>query len=329
MTMRITRLIGAALAGLLALMQAWAVHAQSDDTWPNRPITLVVPAGAGAGTDVLAREMASRLALALKQSVIVDNKPGGSGIPATTSVVRAPADGYTLLYTNGSFTVMAPALLKSVPYDVTKDITPIAQTVVGGVLLLVNKDFPAKNLKELVDYARANPGLNYGTWGVGSSGHLVMEWLKKQAGLQMTHVPYRQTPQLLTELTSGVIKVGWADPSSPVPFIESGRIRGIAISGNVRVPRTPDVPTMGEQGYPFDAVGWFGMFAPQGTPAAIIDRLSAEVSKIQRLPEVAARMAALNFEPPPVKTAAQFKAIVANDLLMWRKIVQDAGITPE
>lgn len=329
MTTRIQRLIGAALLGLSTLLPSWTVHAQGSDAWPSRPITLVVPAAAGAGTDLLARELATRLSVALKQSIIVDNKPGASGIPATTAVVRAAPDGYTLLYTNGSFAVMAPALLKSIPYDVTKDITPIAQTAVGGVLLLVNKDFPAKNLKELVDYARANPGMTYGTWGIGSSGHLVMEWIKKQAGIQMTHVPYRQTPQLLTELSAGVLKVGWADPSSPVPFIESGKIRGIAISGNVRVPRTPDIATMGEQGYQFDAVGWFGLFAPQGTPQAILDLLSAEVNKIQRLPEIAAKMAALNFEPPPVKSAAQFKSIVSNDLQMWRKIVLDAGISPE
>jgi tripartite-type tricarboxylate transporter receptor subunit TctC len=325
----IHRRIGAALLGLLAALQPWPTQAQSADSWPSRPITLVVPAAAGAGTDLLARELAVRLAVALKQGVIVENKPGASGIPATTAVVRAAPDGYTLLYTNGSFAVMAPALLKNIPYDVTKDITPIAQTAVGGVLLLVNKDFPARNLKELVDYARANPGLTYGTWGIGSSGHLVMEWLKKQAGVQMTHVPYRATPQLLTELTSGVLQVAWADPSSPVPFIESGKIRGVAISGNVRVPRTPDIATMGEQGYQFDAVGWFGLFAPQGTPAAIVERLSAEVNRIQRLPEIAAKMAQMNFEPPPVKSAAQFKSIVANDLQMWRKIVLDAGITPD
>ena len=327
--MRIHRLIAAALLGLCALAPFQTVHAQGSDSWPSRPITLVVPAAAGAGTDLLARELAPRLSVALKQSVIVDNKPGASGIPATTTVVRAAPDGYTLLYTNGSFAVMAPALLKSVPYDVTRDIAPIAQTAVGGVLLLVNKDFPVRNLRDLADYARANPGMTYGTWGIGSSGHLVMEWFKKQAGVQMTHVPYRQTPQLLSELASGVLKVGWADPSAPVPFIESGRIRGIAISGNVRVPRTPDIPTMGEQGYPFDAVGWFGLFAPQGTPQAIIDLLSTEVNRVQRSPEIAARMSTMNFEPPPVKTPAQFRTIVANDLQTWRKIVQDANITPE
>lgn len=325
----VIRRAGALITCLAGLLHGAPALAQNGDTWPNRPITMVVPTAAGAGTDLLARELASALSEALRQNVVVDNRPGASGVPATAAVVRAAPNGYTLLYTNGSFAVMAPALLKDVPFDVTRDIVPIAQTAVGGVLLLANKDFPARNLRELVDYARANPGLTYGTWGIGSSGHLVMEWLKRQAGVDMVHVPYRQTPQLLGELSSGVLRVGWADPGSPVPFIESGRIRGIAISGNVRVPRTPDIATMGEQGYPFDAVGWFGLFAPAGIPAAIVERLSAEVNRFQRRPEVATRMAALNFEPPPVKTPAQFKAIVQNDYQMWRKIVQDAGIKPE
>ena len=325
----VIRRAGALITCLAALLYGVSTPAQTGDAWPNRPITMVVPTAAGAGTDILARELASALSEALRQNIVVDNRPGASGVPATAAVVRAAPNGYTLLYTNGSFAVMAPALLKDVPFDVTRDIVPIAQTAVGGVLLLANKDFPARNLRELVDYARANPGLTYGTWGIGSSGHLVMEWLKRQAGVDMVHVPYRQTPQLLGELSSGVLRVGWADPGSPVPFIESGRIRGIAISGNVRVPRTPDIATMGEQGYPFEAVGWFGLFAPAGIPPAIVERLSAEVNRFQRRPEVAARMAALNFEPPPVKTPAQFKAIVQNDFQMWRRIVQDAGIKPE
>ncbi len=319
----------AALLSFPILLAHSPAFAQSKEAWPNKPITIVVPAAAGGGTDIMARELASRLSQALKQPIIIDNKPGASGIPGTSAVVRAAPNGYTFLFTNASFAVMAPALVKSLPYDVAKDLAPIAQTAVGGVLLLVNKDFPAKNLKELVEYAKANPGLNYGSWGVGSSGHLTMEWLKKKADLQMTHVPYRQTPQLLTEMASGVIQIGWADPGSPVSFLSQGKIRGIAISGNSRVPRTPDIATMGEQGYGFDAVGWMGLFAPAGTPAAIIERLEAEIMAIQRHPDTVAKMATLNFEPPPVKTSAQFKTIVANDLRLWRKIVADAGIVQE
>ena len=314
----------------LALLATQAGFAQQTDVWPSRPITMIVPASAGSGTDILAREMARRLGQALGQNVIVDNKVGGSGVIGTQAVVRSKADGYTLLYTNGSNTVMAPALLKSVPYDVVRDLVPVAQTAVGGVLLLVNKDFPAKNLRELVDLVKASPGKHtYGSWGVGSSGHLIMEWLKKQTGMQISHVPYRQVPQLLTELAAGGLQIGWADPSSPVSFIESGKVRGIAISGTAHVPRTASIATMGEQGYPFESVGWFGVFAPPGTPAAIVQRLTAEINKIQKLPESADKMAALNFEPPPVKTAEQFGAIVAADLQTWKKLVVDAGITPE
>lgn len=316
------------VAALATLWTAAVAQAQPADAWPSRPITLIVPASAGSGSDLMAREMAHRLGQALKQSIIVDNKPGGSGVVGTNAVVRAAPDGYTLLYTNGSFTVMAPALLKSVPYDVARDLVPIAQTAVGGVLLLVNKDFPARNLRELVDYVKAHPGgLTYGSWAVGSSGHLIMEWLKKQTSMQIAHVPYRQVPQLLTELSTGVLQIGWADPSAPVPFIESGKIRGIAISGNTRVSRTPNIATMGEQGFPFDSVGWFGMFAPAGTPAAIVERLTAEVNRIQAMPDTAAKMAAMNFEPPPVKTSAQFRSIVLKDLQTWKKLVTDAGIT--
>lgn len=252
---------------------------------------------------------------------------GASGIIGTQAVVKAEPNGYTILYTNGSFAVMAPATLKSVPYDIKRDLTPIAQTAVGGVLLLVNKSFPAQNLKELIAEVKSKPDrYAYATWGTGSSGHLTMEWLKKQTGMKINHVPYRTVPQVLSDLTSGALQIAWADPVSPVPLIEKGLIRGIAIVGNVRAPRTKVIATMGEQGHPFSAVGWFGIFAPAGVPQAIAARLTAEVNKIQASEEMAKFMARLNLEPPPVKTQAQFRDIVANDLIVWKKIVDDAGI---
>lgn len=314
---------------LAALATADVAFAQPD-SWPSRPITMILPASAGSGTDLLAREMANRLGAALKQTIIVDNKPGASGIIGTQAVVRAAPNGYTLLYTNGTNTVMAPALLKNIPYDVQRDLTPVAQTVVGGVILLVSNDFPAKNLSELVQQVKANPGkYTYGSWAVGSSGNLIMEWLKHQTGMQINHVPYRQTTQLITDLTSGLIKIGWTDPAAPVPFIESGKLRAIAVSGGVRLPRTPDVPTMGEQGYPFEAVGWFGVFVPVGTPKPIVQRLSDEINKIQSQPDMAAKLAFFNVGPSPLKSPDQFRAVIASDLQTWKKIVTDAGITLE
>jgi tripartite-type tricarboxylate transporter receptor subunit TctC len=316
-------------ASIAALAAGPAVLAQGDH-WPARPVTMVVPASAGSGTDMMAREMANRLAAVLKQSVIVENKPGASGILGTQAVTRAAPDGYTILYSNGTNTVMAPALLRSLPYDVQRDLVPVAQTAEGGVILLVNNDFPAKDLKELIAVVKANPNkYTYGSWAIGSSGHLTMEWLKHQTGMQISHVPYRQTPQLITELATGTLKIGWTDPAAPVPFLEVGKIRAIAVTGTVRLPRTPKVPTLGEEGYAFDSVGWFGIFAPAGTPKAIVQRLNEEINKIQSQPDMAARVRSLNIAPPPVRSPDDFRAIVAKDLQMWKKIVADAGITSD
>lgn len=301
-----------------------------NEAWPSRPITMVVPASVGSGTDLLARELASRLTAALRQNILVDNKPGASGIIGTQAVVRAPADGYTILYTNGTNTVMAPALLKSLPYDIQKDLTPVAQTVAGGVFLLVNPGLPVRNLADLIQLVNASPDkYTYGTWAVGSSGHLTMEWLKKKTGMQIAHVPYRQTPQMMAELADGSLKIAWVDPAAPLPLIEAGKLRPIAVTGAHRLPRTPQVPTMGEQGHEFNAVGWFGVFAPAATPRQIIQRLSEEINKIQAQPEMVSRALQMNVSPSQLRTPAEFASVVANDLRMWRGIVNDADIVRE
>ncbi|MFC7408198.1 Bug family tripartite tricarboxylate transporter substrate binding protein [Hydrogenophaga atypica] len=318
-----------ALAAVMASLAPWA-QAQTSDVWPSRPITLVVASGAGSGVDLAAREMAQKLSASLKQPVVVENKPGGSGMLAGSMVARAKADGYTLLYSNASFVTVAPAVIKNMTYDPVKDLTPLAQTAVGGIILMVNKDVPANNLKELVALVKANPErYNYATWGNGSAGQLTMEWLKQKAGLKMEHIPYKTTPQIVNDLASGVLQIGWSDPGTPVPMIEANKIKGIAISGNNRVPRTRNVATMGEQGYPFDSVGWFGMFGPANLPKPITDRLNAEINKVQASAEMAKRMETMNFEPPPVKTADEFKAIIAADVKMWATIAKDANISGE
>lgn len=316
-----------ALSGIAGIA---ATSASAQEAWPGQRIQMIVPASAGSGTDIMARKMSDSLGIALKTTFVVENRPGASGVLGTNAVVKAPPDGNTLLYTNASFAVIAPALLKSMPYNPVRDLVPIAQTAAGGVFLVVNKDLPARNLKELIELVKANPATySYGTWGPGSSGHLKMEWLKKQTGMVMPHVPYRAVPQLLTDLVSGALKIGWADPSSPLSFLKSGALRGIAISGTVRGPQVPDVPTMGEQGYPFEQVGWFGMFAPAGTPGPIVQRLTIEVNKIQASAAMTKLMHTLNLEPPPVKSQAQFRDIVSADLKVWAKIAADSGIKLE
>lgn len=311
------------LAGPLAApVLVWA------DTWPARPIKLVIPAAAGTGSDLIARQMAERLGAALKQPVIVDNKPGASGLIATRAAMSAPPDGYTLLYSNASATVMYAAMKPDLGIDFTKDVIPIGLTAYGGVFLLVHPDFPARNLKELIEAVKANPGkYSYGSWAVGSNGHLTMEWLKKQTGMKIDHVPYKSMPSLLAELASGIVPIAWTDPISSVPFIQSGKVRAIAVNGDVRTPQLPQLATMGEQGHPFTLMGWQGLFAPAGTPDAIVRRLNAEVAKIQSSPELKAQFLKMNTVAPPAQTPEQFRAMIARDLDGWRRIAQDAKIT--
>jgi tripartite-type tricarboxylate transporter receptor subunit TctC len=325
---RIRRLILSGLVGAFTATLPLALHAQ--DAWPNKPITLVVASGAGSGVDVMARDLAQKLSSVLGQTIVVDNKPGASGQIAGQSVSRAKPDGYTLLYSNASFIAVTPAVVAKMNHDPVKDLTPIAQTAVGGIILMVNKNLPANNLQELVALVKANPKkYTYATWGEGSSAHLTTEWLIKRAGLAMDHVPYKTVPQVVNDLVSGVLDIGWADPSTPVPMIEAKQIKGIAISGNVRVPRTAAIATMGEQGHPFDAVGWFGLLGPADMPPALVQRLNREVNKILQSPETVKKMETLNFEPPPNKSAEEFKRIVARDVATWASIAGNLNLKRE
>ncbi len=321
--------LGSLAFSLAPLAQAQA-QAPAQDNWPSKPITMIVASGAGSGVDAMARELAQKLGLALGQTIVVDNKPGASGQVAGQLVARAKPDGYTLLYSNASFIAVTPALIAKMNHDPVKDLTPIAQTAVGGVIMMVNKNVPANNLQELVALVKANPNkYSYGTWGEGSSGHLTTEWLKKKAGLVMEHIPYKTVPQVVTDLASGVLQIGWADPGTPVPMLEAKQIKGIAMSGTVRVPRTPSVATMGEQGYPFDAVGWFGVMGPADMPPALAQRLNREINKILQTPEMAKKMESQNFEPPPNKSVDEFRKIIVRDIATWKSIASDINLKLE
>jgi len=319
-------LVAAVLCATALVVSYSPGRAQAQEHWPTHPIQLIVASSAGSGTDALARIMAKRLSESLKQPVLVDNRPGGSGVIGTNAVAKASADGYTLLYTTASNIVVSPAVLKSVP-DPRKSLMPVAQTAVGGIFLLVSPDLPVHSLPELVQFVKSHPGqYSYGSQTVGSAGNLMMEWLKMQTGMKTDHVAYRTATQLLTELSSGVLKIAFADPAAPVPFLRSGKVRAVAIAGNAHAPQFPAVKTMGEQGYKFDAVGWFGVFAPAGTDPAIVKRLNDEINKVQTDPGMAAMMNTMNFAPPPVTTPAQFTSIVDNDMKVWAKIAADASI---
>jgi tripartite-type tricarboxylate transporter receptor subunit TctC len=314
----------ALVAGLCAGAGALA---QSADDWPNKPVRLIVPSLPGAASDVFARAIADRLRPVLNQQVLVDNRPGASGIIAAKAVMQSPADGYTLLYGTASSTVMIAALKPDLGIDFTKDLAPVAATFFGGVLLAVNPDVPAKNLKELIALVKSRPDqCSYASWGLGSNGHLTMEWLKSQTGMRTQHVPYKGIAPILTELSSGVVQIGWVDLVGSLPFIQSGRIRPIAANGTVRTAQLPELATMGEQGYPFPGTGWQGILAPKGTPPAIIGRLNAEINKILASSEMKDLTVKFNVEPPVARSTEQFRELLVRDLGVWKKIVADGNI---
>ena len=304
--------------------------ASAQAPWPARPVRMIVGSAAGGGTDLFARLLAERFGALFGQAFIVDNKPGANGLLASEAAARAPADGYTLLFSYAGAMLINPMLHNKKNLDPLKDFEPIAQVGAVGNVLVVNAAFPVRNLKELAAYAKANPGkLSYGSWGIGSGGHLTMESFLASAGLQMTHAPYKGVAPLTSDLLGGVLQVGWIDVSSQVQQIQSGKLRAIAVSGTDHMPQLPDVPTMAEQGFPFDTMSWYGLFAPARTPADIVRQLHAASLKTIALPEFRARLASFNIANPPAPSIEEFRQRIAQDTRVWAGIVQAAGVKAE
>jgi len=288
----------------------------------------VVPTAAGGGTDTIARMFADVLGKALKQPFIIDNRPGANGLLGAENVLGAPADGYRLLFTYTAAMVVNPVLLKKPPFDPLKDFAPVAQIGRGGNIMMVRKDLPVSNLKEFVDYAKASPGkLNYCSWGAGSGGHLTMEVLMKQAGLTMTHVPYKGSMPCNQDLVGGQVDANWSDVSTSIALVQAGRVKALASSTPTRLPQLPDVPTLNEAGYPFTTYSWYGVFAPGRPPPAIVAKLNEAIQAALKDPTVAKRMHELNFTDLPLATPEQFKATVAKDLQDWTALIKSIGLT--
>ncbi|MFS8978601.1 tripartite tricarboxylate transporter substrate binding protein [Cupriavidus necator] len=307
--------------------QAWAGTSAATSGWPKRPIRLVVPGPAGAGMDIFARLIASHLQQALGQPVVVDNRPGANSLIGTDMVAKSAADGYTLLMTPSSAIAINPVIQPKMPYDALKDLTPVAQVGAAGILLVAHPSTGFRNLADMVRYAKANPNkLSYGSWGNGSSGHLVMEGIKAHYGLSMQHVPYKGSAQLVTDLLSKNMLLGFTDIASPVPHIRSGKLVALACTGAARGPALPEVPTLTEQSYPFNKEGWYGLFAPAGTPPEIVQRLNAEINRILAKDDVIQKYAQQNMPPPAKKTVAQFAATVRDDVTVWQGLAKVAGL---
>ncbi|MFS8932990.1 Tripartite-type tricarboxylate transporter, receptor component TctC (plasmid) [Cupriavidus taiwanensis] len=315
-----------ALAAALILAGAASAHAEAP--YPSKPIRMVLPSGAGTVTDQTARLVAERLTAGLKQPVVVDNRPGANGIIANETVARAAPDGYTLLFTYAATMTVNPWTTPSLPYDPLKDFTPIARpSQPGGNLLAVSAGVPVHNLRELIAYAKSSKTeLAYCSWGVGSGGHLAMEYLKAKAGIHLRHIPYKTATQCSNDLAAGHVTIGITDAISAVPHLKSGRIRGIAVSGPERLLTAPDVPTMSQQGVPFQQASWVAIFGPRGVPAPIVERLNAEVNRILQSPADRARFAALNLQPAAPSSPADLGKLVSADLAAWGEVVKVAGL---
>lgn len=312
-------------AGLASLSSAFALP-----EWPNRPVRMIVPSAPGSGADLLCRVFTEWLAQALKQPFIVDNKPGANGMLAADQLLHAAPDGYTFAWLSSSSTVINQALQPRLPFDVTTDMVPIVQVGAGGIHLVVASDFPARDLKSLVALLKASPGrYNYATWGIGSTGHLMMEWLKQQAGFDINHVPYKSMPQIYQDMQGGIVPIAWVDASSSVSLIKAGKLKGIVTSASRPGPALPELPTLTQGGYRFESDAWYGVFGPRGTSLAAVSAINRHVREALLAPSLKERSLALNLGDTPSRTPDEFAKVVRADLLVWQDIVRRNGIKIE
>ena len=298
--------------------------------YPSKPIRYIVPFPAGGGQDLVVRALAPRMSEALGQTVIVDNRPGAATMVGAELAAKSPPDGYTVF--NGSNTTLAinPNLYSKVPYDPIKDFVAVTQIASLPNLLVVHPSLPVRTVKELAALARNRPGqLNYGSSGTGTPAQLAGVMFGDEAHAKLVHVPYRGSSQALTALISGETQMMFGSMTSTLPFVKSGRLRAIAVTGAKRSLAAPDVPTVAEAAFPgFEAVTWYGLFVPAGTPAAIITKLNAEVVKILRAPDFRDWLVAQGADPVG-STPDELAAFVKTELVKYAKIVKDSGMRPD
>jgi tripartite-type tricarboxylate transporter receptor subunit TctC len=312
---------------LLALaLSLAAVPALSQDRYPNRPITLIVPHAAGGANDTIARVIAQKLGEQLGQNVVVENRVGAGGNIGTVAAAKSRPDGYTLILTADSSMVINPSLYRSTGFDPLKDFEAVGSVATAGYVLVAHPAFPAKNVAELVALAKQQPGkINIGSAGNGTLNHLIGEMLGKATGIDLTHVPYKGAAAAATDVVAGQVQVSVQSLPSSISFIRSGRMKVLGVVNPKRLPAV-DAPTIGETVPGFGATPWYGVFAPAGTPRAIITQLNAEIAKALDSTEVQERLAAVGCEPFK-STPDQFAQLVREDLPRWARIVKESGAT--
>jgi tripartite-type tricarboxylate transporter receptor subunit TctC len=315
-------------SGALAALALAAVPAQAQE-YPNKPITIVVPLAAGSGMDSLVRLYADKLQQSLGKPVIVENKPGAALMLAAAAVATAPADGYTLLVSTSSAMAINLALYKKVAYDAVKDFIPISYYVKSPFILVVNPDLPAKTVPELIELAKkSTPPLNFSSPGAGVAQHLSMEYMKQRFGLNMAHVPYRNTPQSITDIVAGHVQLGFAEAGASLPLIREGKLRALAVSSLTPIPSLPDVPPFAKAANApdFEAVSWHMLYAPAATPKPIVDKLHAEMTKIMSDPEMQAKATTIGLLPIIPPSIADTQKYLASEREKWGSLVKQLGL---
>jgi tripartite-type tricarboxylate transporter receptor subunit TctC len=320
------------LEGVLALVLVASAlltvpEARAQQRFPQRALHLIVPFPPGGSTDIVARAIGQSMADGLGQAVIIDNRPGAGGSIGVEAAVRAPADGHTIVMGHIGTLAVNPALYAHLAYDPLRDLAPIDLIALVPNILVVHPSVPASTVHELVALLRARPGAySYASGGAGSAAHLAVEYFKLVTGTDIVHVPYKGTGPAMTDLLGGQVALTMTGLPPLAPQIRAGKVRALAVAGSQRLAQMPQLPTVAEAGYPgFAATQWYGLLAPAGTPAAIIDRLHAEVVRVVALPAVRARLEAEGAEPVD-SSPVRFGAFIRSEIERWGKVVREARI---
>jgi tripartite-type tricarboxylate transporter receptor subunit TctC len=322
------RRISAGLASTLAV--SLAPSSARAQAFPSKPIRIIVPYAAGGTSDILARTLGARIEESIGTRILVENKPGANSVLGGDLVAKSPADGYTLLLTDVGSLASAPSVAQNIPFDPLRDFTPITMIAWSPHLVVVSPRVTARNLPEFVSQAKAKPGaMNCTTVGAGSAPHLAGALFARRAGIEWAYVPYKGGAQALNDLAAGQADVTFNGMLATLPYVQSGKLRALAISSDKRWPTLPDLPTVAEQGFPgFMTGSWQGLLAPAGTPPAVVARLQSEFAKALTAPEVAQRMTAQGAEPRP-NSPAEFGEFLRSETAKWAQLVKETGIRAE
>ena len=311
-----------------ALALAAAPYAAQAQEWPNRPVRIVVPYPAGGAVDIVTRALADKLSAQWGQPVVIENKAGAGGLIGSDAVSKSAPDGYTLVMGTVSSHAIAPAVYRKMPYDAAADFGAVSLVALTPYIITVTPGVPARTLRELITHAKANPDkLNFGSSGTGTTPHLAGELFNTQAGTRIAHVPYKGSAPMVADLLGGQVQVAF--DNTVIPHIKAGKLRGLAVTGPMRLAAVADIPTAAEAGLPgYEAVGWMGLYAPKGTPAALRARLAADTAKAAATPDFVAKMEGLGFQAR-TNTPGEFDSYLLAEQSKWARVVKDAGVPQE